>query len=167
MEIIESRVILAIFCFIKILMGYGASAVNQPISRKMRNAVFIAELVIITAYIVYDNICYPPYSGWLLAIVGYVFVYAVMFMAWITYGIHSLLDVNTVYEMNVRKKVLFTDSAYLAGKTFISGIVNVKGKDVEVILPCQEFDALQTENKKVIKVKVKEIVVPNIIVTLA
>jgi hypothetical protein len=52
---IEARVILGILCLIHIFAIYGAKCPWGHVKGKVLNTIIITELVVVTAYIIYDN----------------------------------------------------------------------------------------------------------------
>ncbi len=96
-NLILSRVILFALVFVHVLIGY-ASKIDLHINAKVLDTVFAVEILALTAYIIYDNILYPPHNGWVLAIIGYLFVYGVIFMTWVVYGLKTILP-NKHYQL--------------------------------------------------------------------
>lgn len=146
-NLIESRVILGLLCFIHILLGYAGAggAVHDVINKKVLNALILAELVGVTAYVVFDNLQMPPYNGWLLAIVGYVIVYGLIIITWFVYRFYTFMEKDKVYEMTVVKRV------YFLGRDYVGGVIKSGKQEVEVLLPYEEYPS----DKRPKKVKVK------------
>lgn len=128
-NIIESRAILGVLCFIHMIVNYAAQCPWGHIKRKVLDGIILTELVVVTAYIIYDNLQTPPYDGWLLAILGYIFVYGLIFMTWIMYGIFTIMDKDKTYEMTITHHVHFMNNDYLEGTIFEEDI------KIKVLLP--------------------------------
>ena len=128
---IEGRVILGVLCLIHIFAIYGAKCPWGHVKGKVLNTIIITELVVVTAYIIYDNLQTPPYDGWFWAIVGYIFVYSLILMTWFAYGIFTLLDKDKIYEMTITHQVQFMNNDYFQG-TIVQESSGVK---VTVLLP--------------------------------
>lgn len=132
MEYIESRVILGLLCLIHLFAGYASGISWGHINRKVLNGFFLTELVAVTAYIIYDNLQTPPYDSWALAVIGYLFVYALILMTWAGYTVYAVLDKDKVYEMTIRDYVRFMNEDYFRGT------VVADNREVEVYLPYAE-----------------------------
>lgn len=117
-NIIESRAILGVLCFIHVIVIYAAQCPWGHIKRKVLDGIILTELVSVTAYIIYDNLQTPPYDGWFLAILGYIVVYGLIFMTWIMYNIFTFLDKNKIYEMTITRHIHFMNKDYLEGSIF-------------------------------------------------
>lgn len=128
---IVARVILGILCLIHIFAIYGSKCPWGHIKGKVLNTIIITELVAVTAYIIYDNLQTPPNDGWILAILGYIFVYSLILMTWLAYGIFTVLDKDKVYEMTITHQVQFMNNDYFQG-TIVQESSGVK---VTVLLP--------------------------------
>ena len=96
---------------------------------KVLDGIFLTELIVVTAYIIYDNIQAPPYNGWFWAIVGYLFVYAMIVITWLCYGIFALLDEDKIYEMKI------THHVGIKNKEYFKGTVSNGKYEHEVYLP--------------------------------
>ena len=104
--IIASRFILFILVFVYAFIGY-ASKIDTHINAKVLDTAFAVQIVALTAYIIYDNIQAPPQDGWFWAIVGYLFVYGFMIMAWFLYGFKTISP-NKNYELKEIKPAKIT-----------------------------------------------------------
>lgn len=137
-NLIESRVILGLLCLIHIFANYAGAngAVYGHINKGVLNGLIGAELLVVTAYIVYDNLCVPPYDGWTTAILGYFFVYGLICLTWLVFRIYTLLEEDKIYEMIVSARVRFKN------KDYFKGMVIEGEHEVEVFLPC----SLQSES---------------------
>lgn len=144
---IEGRVILGLLCLIHLFAGYALKVPWGHINKKVLNGFFLTELVAVTAYIIYDNLQTPPYNGWILAVIGYLFVYALIFMTWAGYSSYTGLDEDKVYEMTIKERVYFLNDFYLRG-TVID-----EGKEIEVLLPYAPELVATARNGKQQKVK--------------
>ena len=105
-NIILSRAILFALVFVHLLIGY-ASKIDMHINAKVLDAVFAVEILALTAYIVYDNILSPPRNGWVLAIIGYLVVYGIIFMTWFVYGLKTISP-NKKYQLKKIKPAKIT-----------------------------------------------------------
>ena len=128
-QYIEGRVILGLLCLIHLFAGYAINVPWGHINKKVLNGFFITELVAVTAYIIYDNLQTPPYSGWVLAIVGYLFVYGLILMTWAGYSTYTKLGEDKTYKMRIKDHVRFMDDDYFRGT-----VMDGRSK-VEVLLP--------------------------------
>lgn len=126
---IEGRVILGLLCLMHLFACYAIRVPWGHLNKKVLNGFFLTELVAVTAYIIYDNLQTPPYSGWVLAVIGYLFVYALILMTWSGYSIYTELDEDKTYEMTIKDHIRFMDDDYFRG-TVTDG-----KKETEVILP--------------------------------
>ena len=77
---IEGRVILGMLCFMHVFILYASQCPLGPIKRRTLESVIFTEFIAVTAFIIYDNLQTPPYDGWFLAILGYTFVYGLIFL---------------------------------------------------------------------------------------
>ena len=148
-QYIESRVILGLLCLIHLFLNYAGSsgARRGHINRKVLNGVILAELAAVTTYVVYDNLQVPPHNGWLAAILGYLFVYGLIYITWAVYCVYALLDKDKVYEMT------FVKSYNSMGGDYFGGTVIEDGHEIEVLLPFKESNHAEKQN-----VKFKEVV---------
>jgi hypothetical protein len=140
---IEGRVILGMLCFMHVFMLYASQCPLGPIKRRTLESVIFTEFIAVTAFIIYDNLQTPPYDGWFLAILGYTFVYGLIFLTWVAYGVFARLDENKVYEMTITHHIHFMNKDYLQGTVF-------DGKyEQTVLLPySQELYPLTEDNIK-------------------
>ncbi len=131
-SIIISRAILGMVCVINLFIGYAAvsGVVKRAISKKSWITVFVVEVVLITAYILYDNIFVSSHhqNGWLVAILGYAFVYLMAFLAWISFYDNTRLKKDKVYLMKRIGIISFTD------QEFVEGEIEEGGKKIRVLL---------------------------------
>ena len=150
---IEGRVILGLLCLAHLFIIYAAArgARHSPLSKNVLNGAILTELVLVTAYVIYDNIQTPPYNGWMLAIVGYLFVYGLIFMTWAAHCIYALLDKNKVYEMTPQAKITYWNDLYL------QGALSEDGHEIKVLLPWANFKALEQAHPKKLLVKFKSV----------
>ncbi len=163
-NLIAGRVILGLLCFAHLLINYAGAvgAFHKPISQKGLKAAMLAELIAVTAYVVYDNIQTPPYDNWTLAIIGYVLVYGLILMTWEVYSVYALLDKDDIYAMKPIQFVTF------GGKPYLQGLVEEKHHKIDVLLPREEFSDMEKTQPKMIPVKFKQVLKGReIIVTLA
>ena len=111
---IDGRAILGMLCFVHIFILYAIQCPWGPIKRKALNGIILTELVVVTAYIIYDNLQMPPHDWW-FAIIGYLFVYGFICMTWIAYLVFTLLDEDKIYEMTITHHVHLMNEDYLEG----------------------------------------------------
>ena len=129
--IIGGRLFLLAVFVLHLFLCYGCRNVYSVINRKVLNGVFTAELILITAFVIYDNIRALP-QDWFLAIVGYILVYGIIVTTWLAYSDYTLLEKEKIYLMSIKSKVSFLDTDYYQG-------VVVAGKHkVSVLLPYDE-----------------------------
>ncbi|MBR5599429.1 MAG: hypothetical protein IKW39_05250 [Alphaproteobacteria bacterium] len=126
---IEGRVVLGVLCLIHLLFIFASQCPWGHIKAKVLDGIFLAELIMVTAYVMYDNMLAPPYIGWFWAIVGYLFVYALIVITWLVYGIFTLLDEDKVYEMKINQAV------NIMSKDYFKGTVTNGKNEYEVYLP--------------------------------
>lgn len=152
-QYIESRVILGLLCLIHLFLSYAGStgACHGHINRKALNYTVLAELILVTAYVIYDNLQTPPYNGWFIAIVGYVFVYGMICMTWATYCIYALLDKDKAYEMTINSHVR------LQNEDYFKGVVIEQRREIEVLLPYLQNLVPKNDKNKKPKVKFQEV----------
>lgn len=163
-NLIEGRVILGLLCLVHLFVNYaaGVGARHEPLSKKVLNGVILTELVVVTVYVICDNLQTPPHNGWLLAIVGYFFVYGLIFVTWILHCIYALLDQNKVYAMTPQQFVP------LYGGSYMKGTVEEDNHKIDVFLPHAEFANLEKTHPKILPVKFKQVLRGrSIIVTLS
>ncbi len=140
---IESRVILGLLILIHAFVSYPSSNSCGHINRKLLNGFFVTELIVVTCYIIYDNLQTPPHDGWFLAIVGYLVVYALIFMTWVSYFIYTQLEENEVYEMTISQHVRLMHVDYF------KGTILKDNRAIEVLLPyLPELDISDKANRK-------------------
>ncbi len=116
-----------------LFLAYAARAVRRHINRHVLNCFIIAELVAVTAYIIYDNVCYPIEELMVLAIIGYLFVYFMIWLTWFMYRPNAVLDKGVAYRFVAYKPVEFL------GETYQSGWAEVRGNLIDVLLPFEEY----------------------------
>lgn len=150
---IESRVILGLLCLIHAFAVYAGAggAVQGHINKNGLKGFMLIELVVVTAYIVYDNLLTPPYNSWFVAILGYLLVYGLIFMTWASYGIYASLDKDKIYEMTISSQVRLMNKDYFGG-TVIDG-----KHEIEVLLPYSSRLISPDETGKKQKVKFAEV----------
>lgn len=150
-NLIEGRVILGLVCLVHLFANYAVGISWGHIKKRTLNGFIIAELIAVTAYIIYDNLQTPPHDGWGLAIVGYALVYALILMTWLGYSIYTELDDNKTYEMTIKEHIR------LMNKDFFRGTVMNGKKEVEVLLPYSEELVPSDENSKKKNVRFAEV----------
>ena len=150
---IQGRVILGLLCLVHLFLNYAAAvgARRSPLNKKLLNGGILTELVLVTAYVIYDNIQTPPHDGWWYAIIGYIFVYGLIFMTWAVHCIYALLDENKVYEMTPIEKVTY----HHWNAVFLRGTLTEDGHVIEVLLPWEDFKPLEPKHPKKLSVKFK------------
>ena len=158
---IEGRVILGMLCLIHAFVIYASQCPFGHIKEKVLNGIILTELIAVTAYIIYDNLQTPPYDGWFLAILGYLFVYALIVITWLMYGIFTLLDEDKIYEMTIECHVRFMNKDYFKGK-----VSDGKYKYYALLPYSSELEPI-TEANKTQKVKFAEVLRHNLVVKLA
>ena len=144
---IEGRVILGLLCLIHMCAGYALRVPCEHINKKVLNGVILTELVAVTVYIIYDNLQTPPYNGWFLAVIGYLFVYAIILMTWAGYSFYTQLDEEKIYEMTIKDHVRYMNRDYFRG-TVIDG-----KNEVEVLLPSSPnlVSSIEAGEKQMVK----------------
>lgn len=152
-HLFEARVILGILCLIHIFINYAGArgAYRGHINKKLLNSLFVIEIFAVTAYVIYDNIQTPPQDGWFFAIVGYLFVYGMMFLTWALHCIYALLEPDKVYEMTVKNRRKLFENEYL------QGTVVEENHNLDVYLPYSENLDLKKDTNKQQNVKFKEV----------
>lgn len=156
-NIIVSRAVLLLLVVFHMFVVYAARAVRGHINRHVLNCFIIAELVAVTAYIIYDNVCYPIEGSMFLAIIGYLFVYFMIWGTWFMYRPNAILDKDVAYRFVAYKPVEFL------GETYQSGCAEVRGNLVDVLLPYDEYAGVSHP----MEVKFKEVFEIYIIVSAA
>ncbi len=116
-----------------LFVGYASRAVKCHINRYLLNWLFIAELLAVTAYIIYDNVCNPIIGNKFWAVAGYMFVYFLMWMTWCMYRPNAVLDKDVIYKFIADKPVEFL------GNKYMSGYAEVRGNLEAVLLPFEEY----------------------------
>ena len=164
-NVIEGRAILGMLCFIHMFILYASQCPWGHIKRKVLDGIILMETIAVTTYIIYDNLQTPPYDGWLLAILGYILVYGLIFMTWVMYGIFTVLEKDKFYEMAVTRHVHFMNEDYLVGTVVETDTAELK-RDYTVLLPYSpELYPLIKANIKP-KVKFDNVLKGNILVKL-
>ncbi len=150
---IESRVVLGLLCLVHLFVNYAGAtgAVRKHIDRSILNSVILAEIIVVTAYIVYDNFCAPPHDGWFMAVIGYLIVYGLILLTWLAYCTHSILDKNKSYEMDIASHIRFLNEDYFRGTVIDDN------QEVDVLMPFDEKYLVNGKPQKV-TVKFKEII---------
>ena len=126
---IECRVVLGLLCLIHVFANYGSLIPWGHIKKSTLNSFILTELIIVSAYIMCDILQTPPRDGWFIAILGYIFVYAMILLTWLLYSIFTLLEKDKIYEMTITHRVAFMNGDYFKG-TVVEG-----EREYTVILP--------------------------------
>lgn len=154
-NIIISRAVLVALVLFHLFVGYGARAVGFHINRHLLNCIFIIELIAVTAFIVYDNVCNPIQGSKFWPIVGYLFVYFMIWITWFLYRPNGILDKDISYKFVADKPVEFV------GEKYMSGYTEVRGNLEAVLLPFNEYPGIA----RPVRVKFAEVIDVYIIVT--
>ncbi len=115
MEEFGSRTLLFLFCMVNCLIMYGASAVRQHVDKRIWNTIFVFQAVFVTGYIIADNVANPLQGGYIGAILGYIFVYVLIFLAWASWLPNTYLEPDIIYSMQPQELVIHGGSCYLSG----------------------------------------------------
>ena len=153
-QIIVPRAVLGILLFVHLLLNYaGASgACHGYINPKLLKGAIWTELVLVTAYIIYDKFQTPPIDGWFLAIVGYVVVYGFILMTWFFYDINTKLCKDEVYEMTINARLKSS-----LGEQYLRGTVIEREQEIEVWLPYRKDLDPNISKTRIQFVKFKEV----------
>lgn len=132
-NIITSRAIFMWLVIFHLFVGYASRAARDHINRHLLNCIFIVELLVVTAFIIYDNVCNPIEGSAFWPIVGYLFVYFLIWMTWFLYRPNAILDKNVAYKFVADKPVEFL------GKKYMNGYAEVRSNLIPVLLPFDEY----------------------------
>lgn len=164
MEVYDiSRSFLGCVFLLNVFLLYGVSqgVFRGSFNKKLVNGLFITKFILLTGFIVYDNICSPPRDGWVLAIIGYALVYFIIFMVWLSIQPNCALKADTCYDMKLQEYSSFDCI------NCILGTVSIGKKEVWVFLPYKEDDKKYFRLDASVKVKFKKVYKGGIFVTLA
>lgn len=143
-DLIISRVVLLVFMLVNLFIGYGSKAVWHPISKKAVNVFFGAEFVLLTSYIIYDNITFPLFDTLFVAMIGYFFVYFVLILAYLSYAEYTKISMNEEYEAVVVYKYIIISEQYF----ICCNIIDNYGRYYEVYIPIEQmFKAPENKEK--------------------
>jgi len=157
MEHIAFYLILGPLCFFNLFLIYdGASGTSYiRMNRKVLNGLTLVEFVAVTAYAIISNLHAPSLQetaihSLFLEILGLNTAYVMIFMAWISCRVHTLLDEEKTYEMTLKNVVCLSNELYYDGV-----IINNK-REIEVLLPYEE-EYWSSDTPRKIDVKFKTV----------
>lgn len=116
-----SRALLGLFCFVNIIIMYGASSVRQHVDKRIWNAVFAFQALFVTGYIITDNLINPLQGGYVTAVLGYIFVYVLILFAWASWLPNTALEPDIIYTMQPDGMVIHGGSCYVSGTIYADG----------------------------------------------
>ncbi len=128
MEVFGSRTLLCLFCMVNLLIMCGANTVRQHVDKRIWNAIFVFQTVFVTGYIIADNVANPLQGGYIGAILGYIFVYVLIFLAWVSWLPNTYLEPDIIYSMQPEGFVIHGGSCY------VRGTIRTNGMNVSVLL---------------------------------
>lgn len=123
MEELGARALLGLFCFVNLLIMYGAHA-HLYVGKRIWNAIFVFQTVFVTGYIIADNVANPLQGGYITAVFGYIFVYRLIFCAWASWLPNTLLEPDMVYIMKPEGMIVYGGDYYISG-TVMTGTAKV------------------------------------------
>jgi len=129
---ILSRMILIVIFVIHCLIAYGFQAFKMHIPGKFFHGFFITEFVALTVFVVWSCINEPFKDGVALAVIGYAFVYLILFMNWVMLS-HATISHTKTYQMIPHMKV------ELEGKRGVTGHIQESGINYMVIVFDEDF----------------------------
>ena len=128
-----SQILLGLLGLANLFVGYAnlRGMVKRFISKKSWISALIAELLIITAVVVWDIVSHP-HDGWGGAVLVYLFAYFMALIAWYVYRDNTLLSKDKVYLFYRQRRVAYID------REFIEGVVYVNDVPLKVFLPVED-----------------------------
>lgn len=127
--IIWDRAFFALVFFVHALIGYGARGFRTHISAKTLNVVFGIDFTVLLVVAIYSCCTTPVYSGWFLAIVGYLLVFTVVYSCKLMLS-HYVIVPEKEYIMYVEFKAVRKATK----KEVLLGYVKEGNCEVEVAL---------------------------------
>ena len=137
-----SRFVLFLVCLICAFAVYGSRSISFCINKKVYNRFFAVIFALLTAYIVYDNVCCGLPEKWLPAILGYLFVYCSLWAVWAMYLPCTKLEADKVYKMTV-----IGSARIESGVHYVGNIETADGKTVQVYLNDEQAGCFEVDVK--------------------
>lgn len=137
-----SRFVLFLVCLVCAFAIYGSQRIRFCINKKVYNRFFAVMFLLLTAYIVYDNVCCGLPEMWLLAILGYLFVYFWVLAVWDMYLPCTKLEADKVYKMTV-----IGSTCIESGVNYVGNIETADGKTVQVYLNDEQAGCFEVDVK--------------------
>ena len=147
---IASRVIwlslIMLHCFIDMI---GVKT-KIYVPAKLYRWLFALESLAVTAFIFYDCVKEPFYDGIVLAVLGYLFIYFVILLSYISLK-HWTINPNTAYEFMPEHIVVLQ-----SGKNVVDGYICEAGCKFYVFI--DDTDYIKGIKKEITLVKYREII---------
>lgn len=112
-NLIPSRVILLLFIIVNLFIAYGSNAVWTPISKKLVNGFYCVEAVLVTLFIIYDNVTTPLYDTLVAAIAGYFIIYLILALGYFSYIQWTVISPGKEYEAKIINEFVVMSERYV------------------------------------------------------
>ena len=138
--------LILLHCFITMI----GTKTKIYVPAKLYKWLFALEFLVVTAFVVYGCVKEPFYDGTALGILGYLFIYFVILLSYISLK-HWTINPNTAYEF-MPEHILVLQS----GKTVIDGYIREAGSRFRIYV--DDPDYIAGVKKEITLVKYREII---------
>lgn len=155
---VTSRVILLSIFVFHCFLGYGGAGCKIYVPPKLYFTAFVAEVLAVTGYIVHTCISEPFYSGIAMAVLGYLFVYLIIFTTFVGLK-YWTINPNKIYRFTPKYTLR------LNGNEVVEGYIEESGTRFTVYV--DDINYVKEAEKSIILVKYRNIYKFSIFVDLA
>ncbi len=111
-NLILSRLVLLLFVAVNLFIGARSDSVWHPLNKKAVHCFFGTEVLLLTAYIIYDNLMTPPYCAMIFAVIGYLFVYFFWTISYLSYIFYTNISIDKEYDAEMLGEYVYIESNY-------------------------------------------------------
>ena len=147
---ITSRVIFIVLIMLHCFITMIGAKTKVYVPAKLYKWLFALEVLAVTAFVVYGCVKEPFYDGIALAVLGYLVIYFVIFLSYISLK-HWTINPNTAYEF-MPEHILVLQS----GTTVIDGYICEAGSRFRIYV--DDPDYIAGVKKEITLVKYREII---------
>ena len=147
---ITSRVIFMVLIMLQCFITMIGAKTKVYVPAKLYKWLFALEVLAVTAFVVYGCVKEPFYNGIALAVLGYLVIYFVIFLSYISLK-HWTINPNTAYEFMPEHIVVLQ-----SGKNVVDGYICEAGCKFHVFI--DDTDYIKGVKKEITLVKYREII---------